>query len=115
MKYTVISNLSYNNKEYVRGDEVELPKSLGDHLEDDGVVSKAKVVIVKEKNWKTGPKSVKHSEKAELTSTGDVVERDEDTGEESPEKPILTEEKGKEQVEEVKEDEELDEDADENL
>lgn len=36
--YKVLSNLKYNGKLYVKGDDIDLPENLGDQLTKEGVV-----------------------------------------------------------------------------
>lgn len=89
MKYTVLSNFKHDGQLLTQGDQIDLPKDIGAPLEKDGILSSAKVPVIKQKDWKKGPDDIIPGPDAEIDSTGNAPEKEEgeveDAGDETAE------------------------------
>lgn len=82
MKYIVLSNLVHDGQKFSRGDEIQLSAETAEALLKDGIISNEKVPVVKEANWKEGPKDIIRDSDAEVKPDGTISSVDSETGEE---------------------------------
>jgi len=78
MKYTVLSNLKHDGQEFSRGDVIDLPKNVADPLVRENVLSADKTPVVIQRDWKKGPDPIIPGPDAEIDSTGNAPEKEED-------------------------------------
>lgn len=91
MKFIVLSNLKHDGELFTQGDSIELSKDVAESLLRDGIISDKKVPVIKEKDWKKGPDDIIPDPDAEIDSTGNAPEKEED--EESSSDEIVEESK----------------------